>query len=99
MRLPRNLLRGHLFALAVLQLSAAVLAAQDNDLYRQAVSAFQQQNFGVAAALFEKSEAADPGKSDALLMAAKARVHLQEFDAADRNLRAYLKANPGSADA
>ena len=80
-------------------LSAPAHFVQDTDFYKQASAALQQQNYETAADLFEKSEAADPGKSDALLMAAKARVHLQHFGTADRNLREYLKASPRSADA
>jgi tetratricopeptide (TPR) repeat protein len=87
------------FLLAALFFSPSVLGAQGADLYKQAVSAFQQQNFETAATLFDKSEVANPGTTDALLMAAKARVHLQQFDAAEKQLRQYLKADPRSPDA
>jgi tetratricopeptide (TPR) repeat protein len=87
------------FLFAGILLCASAVLAQDADSYKQAAAAFQQQNFGLAAKLFEQSESADPGKSDALLMAAKARVHLQEFAIAEQQLRKYTEANPRSADA
>ena len=88
-----------LFVLCAVFFSAPLRGGQESDLYRQAASAFAQQNFATAAALFERTEAADPGKSDALLMAAKARVHLQQFDTAENHLRKYLAGTPASADA
>jgi tetratricopeptide (TPR) repeat protein len=88
-----------LFMLCAASFSAPVLGGQQPDLYKQAASAFQKQNFETAAALFEQSDAADPGKSDALLMAAKARAQLQQFDSAENYLRKYLANNPTSADA
>jgi len=97
-----KLLRGtcpRLFLFIVASLSSSVQGAQDADLYKQAVAAFQQQDFETAANLFEKSESANPETTDASLMAAKARVHLQQFPIAERHLRQYLEANARSADA
>lgn len=87
------------FVLTALFLSSWVQAAQDTDLYQQAAAAFQQQKYETAANLFEKSEADQPGKTDALLVAAKARVHLQHFETAESELRRYLRANPDATDA
>ncbi len=88
-----------LFVLCPFFFAATTQGGQDADLYKQAAAAFQKQNFETAAALFEQSEALDAGKGDALLMAAKARIHLQQFDMAENHLRKYLAANPTSADA
>lgn len=88
-----------LFLLTARVFSSSARGAQDTDLYKQAAAAFQQQKFEIAATLFEQAEAADPARTDSLLMAAKARVHLQHFETAENELRRYLRSNPGSADA
>lgn len=89
---------------AAILLSAFVLPvcsikAQSEATYDRARIAFQGQRYGDAAVLFERAEGEDPGKTDALLQAAKAFVHLQKFEAAENDLRKYLEANPRSADA
>jgi tetratricopeptide (TPR) repeat protein len=88
-----------LFVLCAVFFCAPARGGQEPDLYKQAASAFQKQNFEKAAVLFEQSEATNPDRGDALLMAAKARVHLQQFDTAENELRKYLIDNPTSADA
>lgn len=87
------------FVLTTVFFPSSAQAAQATDLYKRATEAFQEQRFETAATSFEQAEAADPGKSDALLMAAKSRVHLLHFDTAENDLRRYLRANPNSTDA
>lgn len=77
----------------------SALRAQQSDLYKQAAADFREQKFESAAGLFERAEAADPGTTDALLMAAKSRIHLQHFETAENELRRYLRASPNSSDA
>ena len=84
---------------SIVFLAASGRSAQEEDVYQQAALAFEKRNYESAAKLFEQADKADPGKTDALLMAAKARVHLQQFETAETVLRNYLTANPRSGDA
>lgn len=80
-------------------IGASAHGAQDQDLYKRAASAFQSQDYASAAKLFEEAALANANKTDELLMAAKARVHLLQFEAAENTLRRYLESNPTAADA
>ncbi len=88
-----------LFLAFSLLVAALPLSAQQPDLFTQGLAAFQSGDYASAALLFAKAESAAPGTSDALLFEAKARVHLEQFSAADTALRNYLQSHPDSGEA
>jgi tetratricopeptide (TPR) repeat protein len=71
---------------------------QTADGYEKAKAAFQSAQYLEAVSLFEAVESASPGKTDALLYAAKSSIHLQKFADAENALRRYLERTPGSAN-
>jgi len=73
--------------------------AQTTDDFAQGLNEFGAGNYSAAAALFARAEEAAPGATDALLYESKARVHLQQFTAAESALRRYLLLHTGSDDA
>ena len=73
--------------------------AQAPDDYANALAKFRAGAYEEAAKLFQNAEAAAPGKTDALVLAAKAFVHLEKFADADRSLRVYLGEQPSSPEA
>lgn len=86
-------------ALLLCVLMPSCAQAQNASTYTQALAAFNAHNFQVAASLFAKAEAANPGQSDALLFEGKALANLGRFPAAEQPLRQYSTAHPDSADA
>jgi tetratricopeptide (TPR) repeat protein len=98
MKLGPNLLGKLLLGMMLLSRPAA-MKAQAADDYKRALAFFEQQDFRSAAPLFERVEESDPGRTDALLLAAKARVNIQQYETADRHLRKYLESHPRSSDA
>jgi tetratricopeptide (TPR) repeat protein len=98
MKLLPNLL-GQLLLAGLLLSRPAAIKSQASDDYKRAWVFFQQQDFASAAPLFEQVENSDPGRTDALLLAAKARVNIQQYATADSHLRKYLESNPRSSDA
>lgn len=92
--------RAFLLALGFLHcLIAPVGFAQTPDDYATAAAQFHAGEYVDAARLFQKAEAAAPGKTDALLFAAKAFVHLEKYADADHSLHAYLGERPDSPEA
>jgi tetratricopeptide (TPR) repeat protein len=77
----------------------AALAAQGPSLYEQGQAAFRSRQYADATLLFARAEAADPGRSDALLFEGKALANLGRFTEADDVLHRYLARNPDAADA
>ena len=75
------------------------VSSQASNDYAQGVKEFRAGNYGAAAALFAQAEETAPGTTDALLYQSKARIHLEEFAAAESVLRRYLRAHPDSDDA
>ncbi len=73
--------------------------AQTTGAFAQGLSEFSARNYSAAAALFARAEEAAPGATDALLYESKARVHLQQFTAAESELRRYLLLHADSDDA
>jgi tetratricopeptide (TPR) repeat protein len=73
--------------------------AQQNATYAKGMNAFKNGQFAEAAIFFEAAERESPGKTDALLLAAKSYVHLQNFAAAEQVLNRYTASNPAVADA
>lgn len=87
----------------VLMIIAALFAAPPNfaqtpDEYKEATASFRAGNYARAAESFQKAEAAAPGRTDALLFAAKAFVHLEQYGDAENSLRGYLHSRPASSD-
>jgi tetratricopeptide (TPR) repeat protein len=72
---------------------------QASDDFARGLSEFRGGNYGNAAALFVRAEEAAPGATDALLYESKARVHLEQFTAAENALRRYLLLHSDSDDA
>lgn len=72
--------------------------AQAPDEYANAVASFRAGAYAESARLFQKAEAAAPGQTDALLFAAKAFVHLEQYSDGENSLRGYLRNHPDSSD-
>lgn len=72
---------------------------QTNRDLEQGESDFKTGNYSAAIASFARAETASPGATDALLYAAKCRIHMGQFGEAERALRGYLAAHRNSADA
>jgi tetratricopeptide (TPR) repeat protein len=79
--------------------SADALQGIESSLYQQGRAAFDKARFDESIAFMAKFEAANPGKSDALLYEAKALFNLDRFAEAEAALLSYSTANPESAEA
>lgn len=87
-------------ALIVTGLPLALPAhAQTSSDYSEGLAAFRAGDYAQAAELFRRADAAAPGTTDALLLAAKAFVHLEKHADADSALRGYLVQHAESAEA
>lgn len=73
--------------------------AQVPDDYARGLSSFRAGDYAQAAEFFQKADATVPGATDALLLAAKALVHLEKYKDADSVLRSYLVRKPESPEA
>ncbi len=73
--------------------------AQTSSDYLEGLAAFRAGDYAQAAELFRRADAAAPGTTDALLLAAKAFVHLEKHTDADSSLRGYLVQHAESAEA
>lgn len=73
--------------------------AQAPDDYAKALARLRAGAFEEAANLFQNAEAAAPGETDALLLAAKAFVHLGQYAEAEHSLRTYLGERTASPEA
>ncbi len=73
--------------------------AQTSSDYLEGLAAFRAGDYAQAAELFRRADAAAPGRTDALLLAAKAFVHLEKHTDADSSLRGYLVQHAESAEA
>ena len=73
--------------------------AQTSSDYLEGLAAFRASDYAQAAELFRRADAAAPGTTDALLLAAKAFVHLEKHADADSALRGYLVQHAESAEA
>jgi tetratricopeptide (TPR) repeat protein len=67
--------------------------------YRQGAEAFRQARYRDAADLLLEVENRTPGFKDALLLRAKALIHLEGYPEAQESLQQYLDIHPESADA
>ena len=73
--------------------------AQAPDDYANALAKLRAGAYEEAAKLFQNVEVAAPGKTDALVLAAKAFVHLEKYADANHSLRVYLGEQPSSPEA
>jgi tetratricopeptide (TPR) repeat protein len=87
------------FGLLVSLLSTSAQNPPSGDHFNRAVTEFRAGNYSSAVKLFERIDAQSPGLTDALLYAAKALIHLQDFPRAEQTLRVYLKSHGDSSDA
>ncbi len=83
----------------LLVLASASCLAQDTAAYERAVALFRGRKFAAAAEAFSQVERQSPGKTDALLYIAKAKVNDRDFAAAESALKQYLVPHPRSDDA
>jgi tetratricopeptide (TPR) repeat protein len=74
-------------------------AAQDTTAYANANSLLHQGKDAEAAQAFEVIEEKQPSATDALLQAAKARIHQQDYKSAETDLIRFLASHPRSDDA
>ena len=74
-------------------------AAQVPEDYERGMASFRAGDYAHAAELFWRAEAAAPGSTDALVLAAKALVHLEKYGDAETALRSYLVTKPESPEA
>jgi len=68
-------------------------------LYAKASADLEQKDYAKAEQEFSAVEAQTPGATNALALRAKALIHLDRFEEAQRSLERYLQANARSADA
>ena len=87
-----------LFAALASVASDFALAQAPSD-YTNGVASFRAGDYSRAVAFFRKAEADAPNTTDALVLAAKALVHLERFTEAEDALRTYLASQTDSPDA
>jgi tetratricopeptide (TPR) repeat protein len=73
--------------------------AQDTTAYANANSLLHQGKDAEAAQAFEVLDEKQPSATDALLQAAKARIHQQDYKSAETDLTRFLASHPRSDDA
>jgi tetratricopeptide (TPR) repeat protein len=69
------------------------------DSYAKGQAAFERKSYAEAAELLEQAEREHPKSTQALVLRAKALIHLDRYSEAEQALREYLAAHEGSADA
>jgi tetratricopeptide (TPR) repeat protein len=75
------------------------LAQPPDDFYTRGKAALEAKRYAEAEQAFAQAEARSPGATNALALRAKALIHLDRFDDADRCLKTYLESYQNSADA
>lgn len=78
---------------------ATISVAQDSSAYAAARSLLRQGKYVEAAQAFEALDEKQPSATDALLQAAKARIHQQGYKAAESDLTRFTASHPKSDDA
>jgi tetratricopeptide (TPR) repeat protein len=99
---PGALYRFAVFALSVLYLlviPSATPGAQQNDDYAKGMAAYGNGQFGEAVKFFEAADSSSPGKTDALVYAAKCNIRLQNYEAAEKDLDRFTATHAPLADA
>lgn len=97
-------MRWWLLTIAILECSASahifgVQAPEADDFYNRGKAALEAQHYEEAEQAFAQADAHSPGTTNALALRAKALIHLDEFDEADRCLNNYLRTHATSVDA
>ncbi len=85
--------------LSLLILLSSAFALGQSDLYKQGRIAYDTHDWEAAIRLMKEADQAAPGKTDALILAAKASVNLNKLAEADKFLKTYLTYHPDAADA
>ena len=88
--------------IAILGCSVPVVQAQSQatgDFYDRGKAALEAKQYEAAEQAFEQAETHSPGATNALALRAKALIHLNRFEEAQRCLNDYLKIHSESADA
>ena len=83
----------------LLALSASPAAQHNQGDYEKGLAALKNEQFADAANFFELADNASPGKTDALLYAAKSNIRVQNFEAAEKDLQQFNASHPPLADA
>ena len=71
---------------------------QAENVYQLGMDSYQRAQYKEAAMLLERAESEQPGKTDAMLYAGKAYVHLQKFAEAEKCFRGYVANSPAASD-
>jgi tetratricopeptide (TPR) repeat protein len=90
------------FSALVLLFSLApchTFAQSAEEAYQRGTDAFRQQKYAEAAEALGAAGSQDPTFKDALVVRAKALIHLDRFTEAGQSLEAYLTVRPQAADA
>ncbi len=72
---------------------------QQQGAYARGRAALDAKNYAEAADALQRAERQEPHKTDALLLRAKALIHLSRFEEAEQSLREYLSVHPESPQA
>ena len=87
-----------IIAVAGCLMFAGLSVAQDTTAYAKANSLLHQGKDAEAAQAFEALDKDQPSATDALLQAAKARIHQQDYKSAETDLTRFLASHPRSDD-
>lgn len=95
--LCRACLLAVLGAITCTTVSPAQVASED--LYAKGVAAFEKKSYAEAADLLKQAEREHPNSTPALVVRAKALIHLDRYQDAEDTLTQYLATHARSADA
>lgn len=84
---------------AGLLMFVSISVAQDTIAYTNATLLLRQGKYAEAAQAFEALDEKQPFATDALLQAAKARIHRQDYRSAESDLTRFIGSHPKSDDA
>ena len=87
------------FFLWMLILASSASAFAQTDSYTQGRAAYDTHDWEKAIKLMTEADRAAPGKTDALVIVAKASLNLDKLSDADKFLATYLAYHPDAADA
>ena len=92
----------HVSPRAILPMILVLSALAQDQLwepYNRGITAFSQHRYAEAVEALSNISAREPGYKDALVLQAKALIHLDKYAAAEQSLEQYVKLHPESADA
>src|SRR5215831_457578 len=78
---------------------STISVAQGSGAYADALSLLAQGKYVEAAQAFEALDEKQPSATDALLQAAKARIHQQDYKSAESDLTRFIASHPKSDNA